>query len=102
MVVLDFDRRKPRNKTEQGNKSEERVLKSIRRVHRSGAGWTKGDIHTADLHVEVKHTTAQSFAVSRKLWDKVRRQALRSMKDPALMIEFEDGPTLIVQEGVDG
>ena len=99
---MDFNRKRPKSKTEQGDRAEKGVLRKIHQVHRSGAGRTKGDIHTPEDHVEVKSTASRSFSVTRKLWEKVRNQALKSKRSPVLVIDFEEGPTLVVREGFDG
>lgn len=57
----------------------------------SGARWhSPGDIDHPNWKVEHKFTKTKSFSVTTLILDKIRAEAFRSGKNPALVVEFVD------------
>ena len=89
------------------NKNEKRLAKRLtggRRVKQSGGAlWSRrergsgtrttegGDVKTRDFHLENKRTDNKSISVKREWLDDIRAAAKRVMKDPGLILTFEDG-----------
>jgi hypothetical protein len=49
-----------------------------------------GDVSTKEFHIENKRTVNQSIGIKREWLDGIREAAKRVMKDPALILTFED------------
>lgn len=81
-------------------KHEERVAKLLggRRLPRSGGlRWSRqgketlgGDVTTPQFHVEHKRTEKNSISVKKEWMEKVMEAAKRGMKDPAIVLTFEE------------
>lgn len=103
------EREKPRPKHGNPNKDrfrrskkhESRIATALggKRLPRSGGlAWSKhdsttagGDVQTAIEVVEHKRTEKKSMAVQLEWLHKVAAAAKRSLKDPAVVLTFEDG-----------
>ena len=49
----------------------------------------KGDVVTKTLLVDTKLTTAKSYGITCRLWEKLRREAWHQKREPAIVIRFE-------------
>ena len=68
-----------------------------RRRAASGAvpSWP-GDVKFPGWLCECKWTGKQRFAITRKLWDKIHTEAVKSGLEPCMVVKFEDGPSVAV------
>ena len=76
---------------EHSPKQEARIAKSVRGrpVAGSGAGWEKGDVRKEGfVRIEAKTTLKKSFAVSRKLIEKIEDEATGCAEMPAIALDF--------------
>jgi hypothetical protein len=65
----------------------------------SGAFWTrKGDVRSADLLIETKQTERQSWSITRKIWDKIRREALLDGRMPVLAVQIQNTRLVVIDE----
>lgn len=65
----------------------------------SGAFWTrKGDVRSASLLVEGKHTDKQSYSIKVETWDKIRREALLDGRMPVLALEIAGRRLVVIDE----
>jgi hypothetical protein len=62
----------------------------------SGSGYTKGDIRTDLLFVEVKQTNAKSFRVTDQLMNKLDKDSFGSNKIPVICVQLGTGRTFYV------
>jgi hypothetical protein len=73
-------------------KQEKRVAKEVggRATIASGALYSqKGDVRTDRFLIECKTTEKDFFTFTRKVWDKIRREAIKDgMRYPVLSVEF--------------
>lgn len=88
------------------NRNERRLAKQLggKRIAKSGGNlWSSraggstgtritegGDVKTKDFHIENKRTVKDSISVKRAWLDGIRAAAIRAMKDPAIILTFED------------
>lgn len=62
---------------------------------RSGGLWfDPGDVKTKDFLIDSKTTKAKSFSITKKMWAKIRKEALNNNRKPCLSIGFlnEENP----------
>ena len=77
---------------------EKAVARDIggRRVSGSGSQqFNKGDVQADKWLIEAKQTVTGRFTLSLALWNKIRSEAIRKSKEPAMVIEME-GRKLVV------
>jgi hypothetical protein len=70
---------------------EKAIAKDIggRRVAGSGSQqWNKGDVKHKTWLVEAKQTVTGRFTISNGLWRKIEREAIRSGREPVIIIEM--------------
>jgi hypothetical protein len=109
-LVEDEERQRPRmrhldanyDRAKRSNRHEKRLAERLggRRLPRSGglarSKWgdssrtANGDIGTADFHLEHKRTVKDSMSVKREWLAKVSEGARRVLKEPGLVICFEN------------
>lgn len=57
----------------------------------SGAAWSaKGDMKTDDALIEVKSTRGFTMVIHRFWLDKIRQEAIKSNKEPVVILDFGD------------
>lgn len=74
-----------------GVAAEKRVAKAVGGKTTPGSGnkwYARGDVTTADLHIQVKTTTRKSYALSLKELVQNEEQAASADKDAAFVVEF--------------
>lgn len=68
-----------------------------RQTPRSGGLWFKpGDVKTNDFLIDNKTTKHKSFTVTKKIWDKLSKEALLEQRLPCLMVQLGDGTEMVV------
>jgi len=72
---------------------------SGRRTKGSGNYWAQpGDISTDDFLIDAKHTTHESYSVSKKTWDKIYEEALFMKRYPMLSIQIQDVELVVLSK----
>lgn len=75
-------------------KQEKNLAKLLGGKTRPGSGskWAaKGDVRTEKFLVEAKRTDADSIRVSAKVWNKIRKEAIREgLREPMYAIQIQD------------
>ena len=67
-----------------------------RRTPVSGGKWSfPGDVTTDKFLIDDKTTDRKSFSITKVMWNKIRTEALKSMKRPVLKITFADGTSFV-------
>ena len=67
-----------------------------RRTPASGAFWHhKGDVRTKQFLMELKYTEKSSITLSKRVWDKIRREAILDGRLPAMVLDIQ-GRRLVV------
>ena len=61
----------------------------------------KGDVKTAEWLFDDKTTGAKSYQLKAADFNKIRTQAFKMHRRPAMRIRFEDGPTLFIISEMD-
>lgn len=87
-------------KKEKSQRSETKAAKLFggRTQLASGAlRHAKGDVKTPDFLIEDKVTDKKSYSVTRKVWDKIRKEACAVSRTPLLRVTIA-GETVIVCE----
>jgi hypothetical protein len=65
----------------------------------SGAFWTrKGDVRSAKFLIEGKQTDKASISVTKKIWGKIRREALLDGRLPVLALQIQDTRLVVIDE----
>jgi hypothetical protein len=63
----------------------------------SGAFWhRKGDVRTTDLLMEMKQTDKGSISISKRVWEKIRREALLDGRMPVLALQIQDRDLVVL------
>lgn len=82
------------NKRKRAQKQEKRFASKFGRRPRAGSGsvWSaKGDIRTERFLVENKGTDKPFYRISARVWEKIRREALREgLREPLYQIDIQD------------
>lgn len=61
------------------------------RTKGSGNYWAQpGDVKTDDFLIDAKHTTHESYSISKKTWDKIYEEALFMKRYPMLSLQIQD------------
>ncbi len=60
----------------------------------------KGDVRTERFLIEDKITDRKSFALSTKLWEKIRLEAFRQRKEPMMRITIQGKTLCVVSENL--
>lgn len=74
-------------------KRERRVARQLgaKLTPNSGARWhSKGDMSTAADLIEVKSTAKPSMVVHKQWLEKIREEAIKSSRNPVLVVDFGD------------
>ena len=65
----------------------------------SGAFWTrKGDVRSVDLLIETKQTDKASYSITKRVWDKIRREALLDGRLPVLALQIQETRLVVIDE----
>jgi hypothetical protein len=73
-----------------------------KQTFRSGGIWfAPGDLKSDDFLFDSKLTTRKSFSVTKKMWDKIEKEAINSNRTPALLIQFSENVELVVLNTAD-
>jgi hypothetical protein len=65
----------------------------------SGAFWTrKGDVRSARFLIEGKQTDKASISVTKKIWGKIRREALLDGRLPVLALQIQETRLVVIDE----
>lgn len=76
---------------------EKQVSKDVEGVTviASGALWgSKGDVRTDTMLIECKTTEKLEYRLTLKVWDKIRREAIKDgLRTPVMCVELDDGNT---------
>ena len=56
----------------------------------------KGDVKSRQFLVDDKTTKHGSYSISVALWRKLQKEAFMNRRQPAMRVEFTDGPTLYI------
>lgn len=82
------------SKREWSTSRERKLVKQLgesRLTKGSGANWsTKGDIVNKDELIELKSTGGKQFTLHKRILEKVYSEAVKSGKDPVVVIDFQD------------
>lgn len=96
------DRADKKRQNDRSRAQERRVAREVggRTVAGSGSSWrAPGDIKAEDYLVEHKGTNKASFRLTLEDWEQAASDALRSGREPAMIIEFAStGRRLLVTE----
>ena len=57
-------------------------------------GW-RGDVKTDIFLIDDKTTDKKSFSIPQKMWEKIRSEALKEQRRPALKITFANGTSFV-------
>lgn len=72
---------------------EKKIARRIgaRATANSGAAWSaKGDLSTSDSLIEVKSTKGSTMVIHRAWLDKIRQEAIKTQKEPVVILDFGD------------
>lgn len=88
-----------KQKSQRSEKQAAKLYKGRTQMASGAISHSKGDVRTARYLIEDKITDKQSYAVTRKVWDKIAKEGLQVGKQPLLRITI-NGKTLIVCDEV--
>lgn len=99
MLVLRRDNVRPCNEAKRRRKLSQRQEREFAKRHggravpASGSLWgAKGDTKLEKFLVEHKWTYSNSYRISAKIWNKIRKEAIREgLREPMYQIQFHPG-----------
>lgn len=70
-----------------------------KRTPRSGGLWGfKGDIKSDHFLIESKQTEKDKFIITKKLWDKIYREAMEARRLPMLSLQIDDIEVVVIDK----
>lgn len=90
-----------RSQNHRSARQERKVAKEVggRVQAGSGSSWRAPEDIVSDTHmIQHKGTKADSYRVVLKEWKRIIKNARQAGKEPALIIEFEDGTKVLMTE----